>query len=59
MRAVVAGGRPAGAFCALARARPPGTWHQLRASDRELVLPRPAGRPVHDAFSLFQAEEEV
>jgi hypothetical protein len=52
-------GRPPGAFCAMARARPPRTWHQLTVSDRELVLLRPADRPIHGAFSLVQAEAEV
>ncbi|HMD95098.1 MAG TPA: cupin domain-containing protein, partial [Trebonia sp.] len=38
---------------------PAWTWHQLAASDRELVLFRLTDRPIHDAFGLFQAEEEV
>ena len=38
---------------------PAWTWHQLTASDRELVLLRLTDRPIHDAFGLFQAEEEV
>jgi gentisate 1,2-dioxygenase len=38
---------------------PAWTWHQLAASDRELVLLRLTDRPIHDAFGLFQAEEEV
>ena len=37
---------------------PAWTWHQLTASDRELVLLRLTDRPIHDAFGLFQAEEE-
>jgi hypothetical protein len=35
------------------------TWHQLTASDRELVLFRLTDRPIHDAFGLFQAEEKA
>jgi len=35
------------------------TWHQLTASDRELVPLRLTDRPIHDAFGLFQAEEEA
>ncbi len=38
---------------------PAWTWHQPTASDRELVLLRLTDRPIHDAFGLFQAEEEV
>ena len=38
---------------------PAWTWHQLTASDRELVLLRLTDRPIHDAFGLFQAEEEA
>jgi len=38
---------------------PAWTWHQLTAHDRELVLLRLTDRPIHDAFGLFQAEEEV
>jgi gentisate 1,2-dioxygenase len=38
---------------------PAWTWHQLIASDRELVLFRVTDRPIHDAFGLFQAEEEA
>ena len=34
-------------------------WHQLIASDREFVLFRVTDRPIHDAFGLFQAEEEA
>jgi gentisate 1,2-dioxygenase len=37
---------------------PAWTWHQLTASDRELVLFRLTDRPIHHAFGLFQAEEE-
>jgi Cupin domain len=37
---------------------PAWTWHQLTASDRELVLLGLTDRPIHDAFGLFQAEEE-
>ena len=37
---------------------PAWTWHQLTASDRDLVLFRLTDRPIHDAFGLFQAEEE-
>jgi gentisate 1,2-dioxygenase len=42
-----------------AAAIPAWTWHQLIASDRELVLFRVTDRPIHDAFGLFQAEEEA
>ena len=38
---------------------PAWTWHQLTARDRELVLFRLTDRPIHDAFGLFQAEEEA
>jgi gentisate 1,2-dioxygenase len=38
---------------------PSWSWHQLTASDRELVLLRLTDRPIHDAFGLFQAEEEA
>jgi gentisate 1,2-dioxygenase len=38
---------------------PARTWHQLTASDRQRVLLRLTDRPVHDAFGLFLAEEEV
>ena len=38
---------------------PAWTWHQLTASEDELVLLRLTDRPIHDAFGLFQAEEEV
>ena len=38
---------------------PAWTWHHLAAGDRELVLLRLTDRPIHDAFGLFQAEEEV
>jgi gentisate 1,2-dioxygenase len=38
---------------------PAWTWHQLTASDCELVLLRLTDRPIHDAFGLFQAEEEA
>ena len=38
---------------------PAWTWHQLTASDRELVLLRLTDHPIHDAFGLFQAEEEA
>src|SRR4029077_17881323 len=38
---------------------PAWTWHQLTASDRELVLLRLTDRPIHDAFGLFQAAEEA
>ena len=38
---------------------PAWTWHQLTASDHDLVLFRLTDRPIHDAFGLFQAEEEV
>ena len=38
---------------------PAWTWHQLTASDGELVLLRLTDRPIHDAFGLFQAEEEA
>lgn len=38
---------------------PAWTWHQLTASDRELVLLRLTDRPIHNAFGLFQAEEEA
>jgi gentisate 1,2-dioxygenase len=38
---------------------PAWTWHQLTANDQELVLLRLADRPIHDAFGLFQAQEEA
>jgi gentisate 1,2-dioxygenase len=38
---------------------PAWTWHQLTASDRELVLLRLTDRPIHDAFGLYRAEEEM
>jgi gentisate 1,2-dioxygenase len=40
---------------------PAWTWHQLTASEGEgeLVLLRLADRPIHDAFGLFQAEEQA
>jgi gentisate 1,2-dioxygenase len=38
---------------------PAWTWHQLTASDGELVLLRLTDRPIHDAFGLFQADEEA
>jgi gentisate 1,2-dioxygenase len=38
---------------------PAWTWRQLTATDRELVLLRLTDRPIHDAFGLFQAEEQV
>ena len=37
---------------------PAWTWHQLTASEGELVLLRLTDRPIHDAFGLFQADEE-
>jgi len=36
---------------------PAWTWHQLTASDHDLVLFRATDRPIHDAFGLFRAEE--
>lgn len=36
---------------------PSWTWHQLIASDHDLVLLRVTDRPIHDAFGLFRAEE--
>jgi gentisate 1,2-dioxygenase len=36
---------------------PSWTWHQLIASDDDLVLFRVTDRPIHDAFGLFRAEE--
>jgi gentisate 1,2-dioxygenase len=40
---------------------PAWTWHQLTASEGEgeLVLLRLTDRPIHDAFGLFQAQEEA
>lgn len=38
---------------------PSWTWHELTATDGELVLFRLTDRPIHDAFGLYQAEEEV
>jgi gentisate 1,2-dioxygenase len=38
---------------------PAWTWHQLTASDTELVLLRLTDRPIHDAFGQFQAEEQA
>jgi len=37
---------------------PAWTWHQLHASEGELVLFRLTDRPIHNAFGLYQAEEE-
>jgi|HubBroStandDraft_2_1064218.scaffolds.fasta_scaffold126998_1 gentisate 1,2-dioxygenase len=36
---------------------PAWTWHQVIASDHDLVLFRVTDRPIHDAFGLFRAEE--
>ena len=36
---------------------PAWTWHQMIASDHDLVLFRVTDRPIHDAFGLFRAEE--
>ncbi len=36
---------------------PAWTWHQLIASDDDLVLLQVSDRPIHDAFGLFRAEE--
>jgi gentisate 1,2-dioxygenase len=36
---------------------PAWTWHQLIASDGDLILLRVTDRPIHDAFGLFRAEE--
>ena len=38
---------------------PAWTWHHLAANDQELVLFRLTDRPIHDAFGLFQAQEEA
>jgi gentisate 1,2-dioxygenase len=38
---------------------PAWTWHQLTASEGELVLLRLTDRPIHDVFGLYQAEEEM
>ena len=38
---------------------PAWTWHQLTASEDELVLLRLTDRPIHDAFGLYQADEET
>ena len=44
----------------LASDRVPGrSGYQLTASDSELVLFRLTDRPIHDAFGLFQAQEEA
>jgi gentisate 1,2-dioxygenase len=40
-----------------AAAIPAWTWHQMIASDHDLVLFRVTDRPIHDAFGLFRAEE--
>jgi len=36
---------------------PAWTWHQLDASEGELVLFRLTDRPIHDAFGLYQADQ--
>ena len=36
---------------------PAWTWHQIIASDHDLVLFRVTDRPINDAFGLFRAEE--
>jgi gentisate 1,2-dioxygenase len=36
---------------------PAWTWHQLTASDHDLVLFRLTDRPIHDAFGLYRAEQ--
>ena len=38
---------------------PAWTWHQLTASEDELVLLRLTDRPIHDVLGLYQAEEEM
>jgi gentisate 1,2-dioxygenase len=35
---------------------PAWTWHQVIASDDELVLFRVTDRPVHEAFGLYRGE---
>lgn len=35
---------------------PAWTWHQVIASDHELLLLRVTDRPVHEAFGLYQGE---
>ena len=42
-----------------AAAIPAWTWHQLTAADDDLILFRVTDRPIHDAFGLYRAEEEV
>jgi gentisate 1,2-dioxygenase len=38
---------------------PAWTWHQLTAAEDDLILFRLTDRPIHDAFGLFQTEEEM
>ena len=38
---------------------PAWTWHQLTAAEGGLVLLRLTDRPIHDAFGLYQADEEM
>ena len=38
---------------------PAWTWHQLTAADDDLIVFRGTDRPIHDAFGLFQTEEEA
>ena len=38
---------------------PAWTWHQLIAADDDHILFRVTDHPIHDAFGLFQAEEEA